>query len=136
MLKLQDFFQYPNFINERQFLLCTENVHRNILTLLKYWSWYHFKCTLRFGIITKALLFGIKPSYKVINGGQFFLSRFFFTDADGSQDSRRRKKTIIYPTLPLTPTHEHSDIYLQLWPLVFTRLLLDEIYHFIQLPFD
>lgn len=63
MLKLQYFFQYPNFINERQFLLCTGNVRRNILTLLKYWSWYHFKCTLSLGIITKALLFGIKPSY-------------------------------------------------------------------------
>ena len=45
-----------------------------------------------------------------------------------------------YPTLPLSPAHEHSDIYLQLciWDdyhifliarLVFTRLLLDEIYH-------
>ena len=49
-------------------------------------------------------------------------------------------------TLPLPPVHEHSDIYLQLcmWddyhifliaPLVFTRLLLDEIYDLIELPF-
>ena len=52
-----------------------------------------------------------------------------------------------YSTLPLPPTHEHSDIYLQLckWDdyhifsiatLVFTRLLLDEIYHIIELLFD
>ena len=50
-------------------------------------------------------------------------------------------------TLPLPPAHEYSDIYLQLcmWddyhiflivPLVFTRLLLDDTYHLIELPFD
>ena len=77
----------------------------------------------------------------------FFLSGFSFTDTDNSQDSRGREGTIFYSTLPLPPAHEHSDIYLQLcmWddyhifliaPLVFTRLLLDEIYHFIELPFD
>ena len=49
-----------------------------------------------------------------------------------------REGTIFYSTLPLSPTHEHSDIYLQLYiwddhhifliaPLVFIRLLLDEI---------
>ena len=52
-----------------------------------------------------------------------------------------------YSTLQLPPAHEHSDIYLQLctWDdyhifliatLVFTRLLLDEIYHLIELPFE
>ena len=52
-----------------------------------------------------------------------------------------------YSTLPLPLAHEHSDIYLQLctWDdyhiflittLVFTRLLLDEIYHLIELLFD
>ena len=77
----------------------------------------------------------------------FFLSGFSFTDTDNSQDSRGREGTIFYSTLPLPPPHEHSDIYLQLcmWddyhifliaPLVFTRLLLDEIYHLIELPFD
>ena len=70
----------------------------------------------------------------------FFLSGFSFTDIDNSQDSRGREGTIFYSTLPLLPAHEHSDIYLQLctWddyhifliaPFVFTRLLLDEIYH-------
>ena len=77
----------------------------------------------------------------------FFLSGSSFTNTDDSQDSRGRKGTIFYSTLPLPPAHEHWDIYLQLcmWddyhifliaPLVFTRLLLDEIYHFIELPFD
>ena len=51
-----------------------------------------------------------------------------------------------YSSLQLPPAHEHSDIYLQLWTwddyhiflivtLVFTRLLLDEIYHLIELLF-
>ena len=77
----------------------------------------------------------------------FFLSEFSFTDTDNSQDSRGREGTIFYSTLPLPPAHEHSDIYLQLctWDdyhifliatLVFTRLLLDEIYHLIELLFD
>ena len=55
--------------------------------------------------------------------------------------------TIVYSTLPLPLAHEHSDIYLQLcmWgdyhvfliaTLVFTRLLLYEIYHITELPFD
>ena len=76
-----------------------------------------------------------------------FLSGFSFTDTDNSQDSRRREGTIVYSILPLPPAHKHSDIYLQLcmWgdyhvfliaTLVFTRLLLDEIYHLIELPFD
>ena len=68
-----------------------------------------------------------------------FSIRVFFTDTDFSQDSRGRERTIFYSTLPLPPAHEHRDIYLQLcmWDdyhvfliatLVFTRLLLDEIY--------
>ena len=77
----------------------------------------------------------------------YFSIRVFFTDTDDSQDSRGREGTIFYSTLPLPPAHEHSDIYLQLcmWDdyhvfliatLVFTRLLLDEIYHLIELPFE
>ena len=77
----------------------------------------------------------------------FFSVRVFFTDTDYSQDSRAREGTIFYSTLPLPPVHEHWDIYLQLclWDdyhvffistLVFTRLLLDEIYHIIELPFE
>ena len=68
-------------------------------------------------------------------------------DTDDLQGSMKREGTISYSALPLPPAHEHSDIYLQLcmWDdyhiflitsLVFTRLLLDEIYHFINLPFD
>ena len=77
----------------------------------------------------------------------FFLSGFSFTDIDNSQDSGGREGTIVYFTLPLLPAHEHSDIYLQLcmWgeyhvfvvaTLVFTRLLLDEIYQLMELPLD
>ena len=77
----------------------------------------------------------------------FFLSGFSFTDSDNSQDSRGREGIFIYSTLPLPPAHEHSDIYVQLctWDdyhifliatLIFTRLLLNEIYHLIELLFD
>ena len=70
-----------------------------------------------------------------------------FTDTDDSQNSRGREGTIFYSILPLPPAHEHSEIHLQLcmWddyhmfliaPLLFTRLLLDEIYHLIELSFD
>ena len=49
-------------------------------------------------------------------------------------------------TLPLSPIYEYPDIYLQLYiwdnyhifliaPLIFTRLLLNKIYHLIELPF-
>ena len=78
----------------------------------------------------------------------FFLSGFSFTDTDDSQYSRKREWNIIYSTLPLPHAHEHWNIYLQfcMWDdyhifliatLVFTRLLLlDEIYHLIELSFD
>ena len=77
----------------------------------------------------------------------FYQSGFSFTDTNNSQDSREREGGIFYSTLPVPPTHEHQDIYLQLctWDsyhifliatLVFTRLLLDEIYHLIELLFD
>ena len=78
----------------------------------------------------------------------FFLSGFSFTDTDNSQDSRWREGIIFYSTLPLPPAHEHSDIYLQLcmWDdyhifliallaCIYQLLLLDEIYHLIELPF-
>ena len=72
---------------------------------------------------------------------------FFFTDPGNSQDSRGRKGAIFYSTLPLSLAHEHLGIYLQhgTWgdyhiflieTLVFNRLLLDEIYHLIELLFD
>ena len=79
----------------------------------------------------------------------FFFYLFFhssFTDTDNSQD-RRGRRGPSYSTLPLPPSHEHSAIYLQLFAwddyqifliatLVFTRLLLDEIYYLIELLFD
>ena len=64
-----------------------------------------------------------------------------------SQDSRGREGTFAYSTVSLPLAHEHSDVCLQLyiWDdyqvfliviLVLTRLLIDEIYHLIELPFD
>ena len=86
-------------------------------------------------------------SFRWVELDFFFLSGFFFTDTDDSQDSRGMEGTIFYSTLPLPPAHEHWDNYLQLciWDyyhvflittLVFTRLLLNEIYHLIELPFE
>ena len=82
--------------------------------------------------LTKSSTRGAAKKYFVIciSRNQGFLSR---TLKEGREPS-------FYPTLPLSPAHEHSDIYLQLcmWDdnhifliarLVFTRLLLDEIYH-------
>ena len=77
----------------------------------------------------------------------YFLSGLSFTDTDDSQDSKGRKGITFYSNLPLQPAHENWDIYLQLcmWDgyhviliamLVFIRLLLDEIYHLIELSFD
>ena len=77
----------------------------------------------------------------------FFWSPLSFTDTDDSEDSRGREGTFVYSALPLPPAHEHSDIHLKLciWDdclafliaiLVFTRLLLDKIYHLTELPFD
>ena len=77
----------------------------------------------------------------------FFLSGFSFADTDESLDSKGREGTIFYSTLVLSPAHKLWDIYLQLYmwgdyhvfliaTLVFVRLLLDEIYHLIELPFD
>ena len=92
----------------------------------------------------------------------FFLSGFSFTDtddsqgsrrtgADDSQGSKRREGTILL--IPLYHFHPLTNIQTYIcnfvrckmrdvrWlfliaTLVFTRLLLDEIYHLIELPFD
>ena len=52
-----------------------------------------------------------KTYYKVFC---FFLSGFSFADTVDSQDSRGMEGIIFYSTLPLSPAHEHADIYLQL----------------------
>ena len=41
----------------------------------------------------------------------FFLSGFSFTDSDNSREKRGREGNHLYPTLPLPPAHEHSNIY-------------------------
>ena len=72
---------------------------------------------------------------------RLFLSGFSVADTDYSQDCRGPS------FFPLPPAHKHWGTYLQLcmWDnyykflitmLVFTRLLLDEIYNFIEVPFD
>ena len=68
----------------------------------------------------------------------FFLSGFSFTDTDDSQESREREWTIFYSTLPLPPAHKLLQLCMWIFlitSLVFTRLLLDEIYHLIKLLF-
>ena len=71
---------------------------------------------------------------------------FFFFNRGFLSRTLTNHRTV-YSTLTLPPAHEHSDTYLQLcmWDdyhiflntlLVFTRLLLGEIYHLIELPFD
>ena len=41
----------------------------------------------------------------------FFLSGFSFMDSDNSREKRGREGNHLYPTLPLPPAHEHSNIY-------------------------
>ena len=102
---------------------------------------------LRLNLVPNVSIASEAPTPVPRNHFFFFLSGFSCTSTDNLQDSRGMEETIFYSTLPLPPVHEHSDIYLQLcmWDdyhifliaaLVFTRLLLDEIYHFIELLFD
>ena len=57
--------------------------------------------------ITLIRLFLCNPQKSSVNVCLFFLSGFFFTDTDDSQDSRGREGAIFYSTLPLPPAHEH-----------------------------
>ena len=78
----------------------------------------------------------------------FFLYQGFYSPTlTTHRTAGEGKETTFYSTLPIPPAREHSGIYLQLcmWddyqifliaPLVFTRLLLDENYHLIELPID
>ena len=77
----------------------------------------------------------------------FFSIKIFFYGHWQLTGQQGKEGPIFYSTLPLPPAHEHSDIYLQLCTcggyhivfiamLVLTRLLLDEIYHLIELLFD
>ena len=77
----------------------------------------------------------------------FYFVRAFFTGTGDLYNGMGREGTIFYSSLPFPPCHEHRDIYLQLcmWDdyhvfltamLVFARLLLDDIYHLIELPFE
>ena len=78
----------------------------------------------------------------------FFLFFCFFSRTLAThRTAGEGRGAIFYSTLPLSLAHEHSGIYLQLgtWgdyhiflieTLVFNRLLLNEIYHLIELLFD
>ena len=59
------------------------------------------------GTINGHMVFGVLMGLII-----FFLSGFSFTDTDDSQGSRGREGNTFHSTLPLPPTHEHSDIYL------------------------
>ena len=76
----------------------------------------------------------------------FFSNRVFFHRDQRFTGQQGKTGSICYFTLPLPSTHKHWDIYFQLWMWddyhvystatpVFTRLLLDEIYYLIELPF-
>ena len=117
-------------------------MHEHVLGVHElFWTYMRYESLKPLAIFAKcSMLSGSEEAY-------FFLSEFSFTVTDNSQDGRGREKTIFYSTLPLPPAHGHSEIYLQpcMWDgyhiflmatLVFTRLLLDEIYHLIELLFD
>ena len=132
----------------------------NMKVILTFWTLNYVDWLCSFSLLILSILFTIEPT----NLKQFFsriwekhdetyfsisifLSGFSFTDTDNPQDSRDREGTIFCSTLPSSPAHEHSDIYLQLctWDdyhifliaiLAFIRLLFDEIYHLIKLLFD
>ena len=80
------------------------------------WSWLFFSIfkLKKLIIILQLLLTVVSTSVYYLHMCCFFSIRVFFTDTDNSQDSRGSKGTIFYSTLPLPPTHEQSDIYLQL----------------------
>ena len=76
-----------------------------------------------------------------------FFRRAFFHGHWQLTGQQGKGEDLFYSTLLLSPAHEHSDIYVQscTWDdyhifliatLVFTRLLLDEVYHLIELLFD
>ena len=85
--------------------------------------------------------------YIYVHVGIFFSIRVFFHGHWRLTGQQGKRGTIFYSNLPLPPSHKHSDIYLQYWmwddyhmflivPLVFTRLLTDEIYHLIEISYD
>ena len=89
-----------------------------------------------------------KSSSRPYHSASFFFYEGFFSETltIHRRAGEWRGPTLNF-TLSLPPTHEHWDIYLLLsvWDelfvflitmLFFSRLLLDEIYHIIELPFD
>ena len=77
----------------------------------------------------------------------FFYQGFLSWTLTTHRTAGEGRGTFLFSTLPVPPACEHSDIYVQLCTrddchtfliatLVFIRLLLDEIYHRIELLFD
>ena len=92
----------------------------------------------------RCIFFTFSNSFPIFQYKTFFPYKhsFFFLSGFSSQTLTIQGQRLCTP-----PAHEHWDIYLQLcmWDeyhvfliatLVFTRLLLDEIYHLIELPFE
>ena len=83
---------------------------------------------------------------QTLHGNVFFYQDFLSQTLKIHRTAGKEGGTMLYSFLSVSPAHEHSDIYLQLcmWDdyhlfliasLVTIRLLLDELYHFIELPF-
>ena len=125
-------------------------VHRTFFAIKS--DWFHtrklkYDLTKQHSFNFQCFWMTVQTKRQFVNYSFFFSIRIFFTDTDDSQNSREREGTIFYSTLPLSTAHEHWDIYLQLWMwddyhvflitmLVFIRVLLNEIYHLIELPFE
>ena len=80
-------------------------------------------------------------SFKILNR-YFLLYQDFLSQIQTTYMAAGKGKGPSYSTLPLPPTHEHLDIYLQLCMLDNYRIFLiallafDEIYYLTKLPFD
>ena len=105
--------------------------------------YFSFNCNLLFKVMIESS-FAIAIIKKNIIDSVIFIRVFFHRHWRFTGQQGKRGGHLLFHS---TTAHEHWDIYLQLcmWDdyhvfliatLVFTRLLLDEIYHLIELPFD
>ena len=99
-------------------------------------------------VVTKLFLYGFRKSMgrttrSVKTKPYVFFYQSFLSWTMTTHRTAGEGRAIFYSTLPLPTAHEYLDMYLQLWmsddclifliaPLVFTRLLLNEICHLIQ----
>ena len=108
--------------------------------------YFSFNCNLLFKVMIESS-FAIAIIQKNISWFFFLSIRVFFHRHWRFTGQQGKGGDHLFFHSTTLPSHEHWDIYLQLcmWDdyhvfliaaLVFTRLLLDEIYHLIELPFD